>query len=332
MRIGYACISNVLRPMDIFTSRTATLARVRAEGLPLLDEIIRANLTDLRRIIQFNESRGIRFFRLSSGMFPHMSSERIDDMPWRGEYTIARYRRELLACGKLARELGHRLTMHPGQYVQVGSPREDVFEASRRDLQMHAEILSTMGMSDESVMVIHLGGRFEDRTSDAAIKESVDASLLRFEARLTSLSPLVRKYLVLENDEQWDLLEILPLCLRTRTPLVVDFFHHIINGSDRFDVMSTCADVLATWGTRRPKVHLSEQDPTKRPGAHSQAIRSIPTHILRWCRENNIDLMLEVKDKDYSVMEMYKKYFTQTTTPIKIGDLITYRVDWIPRE
>lgn len=321
-RIGYACISNVLRPMEIFTSRTATLARVRAEGLPLLDAIVYANLADLVRIIQFNESRGIRFFRMSSGMFPLMSSDKIDDMPWRGEYTVARYRRELAAAGRLARSLGHRLTMHPGQYVQLGTLRDDVLTASVRDLQMHAEILQLAGMSDESTIVIHLGGHFEDRA----------ASLLRFEARLAELPKIIRKYLVLENDETWDLLEILPMCRRAKVPLVIDFFHHIVNGADRFDVKTILADALATWTQvgRRPKIHWSEQDPTKRPGAHSQAISHIPKFMLDWCLENNIDIMLEVKDKDYSVMEMYKKYFIQLTTPVA-GPPIVYRIEWTPK-
>ena len=41
----------------------------------------------------------------------------------------------LKAAGDLANGYGHRLTLHPGQFTQMGSPKENVIEASVRELR-----------------------------------------------------------------------------------------------------------------------------------------------------------------------------------------------------
>lgn len=40
----------------------------------------------------------------------------------------------LKAAGDLANGYGHRLTLHPGQFTQIGSPKESVIDASVREL------------------------------------------------------------------------------------------------------------------------------------------------------------------------------------------------------
>lgn len=42
---------------------------------------------------------------------------------------------ELNAVGRAARESGMRLTSHPGQFTQLGSPRDVVVENAFRDLK-----------------------------------------------------------------------------------------------------------------------------------------------------------------------------------------------------
>lgn len=66
--------------------------------------------------------------RMSSDMFP-FASHMIHG------YSLDYCAEELKAAGDLAKKYGHRLTMHPGQYTQLGSPKEDVVKASIRDLE-----------------------------------------------------------------------------------------------------------------------------------------------------------------------------------------------------
>lgn len=60
-------------------------------------------------MLRWNDRYGIKFLRLSSEMFPFASHEEYG-------YKLAPFASEVLAeAGKLAAELGHRLTTHPGQ-------------------------------------------------------------------------------------------------------------------------------------------------------------------------------------------------------------------------
>ncbi len=151
IRIGYACISDQLRPADIFTSRTLTLGTLDkmtdAETFARLSTIVRANLADLMNILCFNEARGIRFFRLSSGIFPHWGNDKalsaatpVKDprlIEWySGSAAIlAHFRDELVRIGSFARKFEHRITMHPGQCSRLSSPTEQVTARSIVDLE-----------------------------------------------------------------------------------------------------------------------------------------------------------------------------------------------------
>jgi len=60
-------------------------------------------------MLRWNDRYGIKFMRLSSEMFPFASHEKYG-------YKLAPFASEVLAeVGRVAAELGHRLTVHPGQ-------------------------------------------------------------------------------------------------------------------------------------------------------------------------------------------------------------------------
>lgn len=87
--------------------------------------------------------------RLSSEMFPFASH---NDYGYDLEYA----QKELTEVGDMAKKYGHRLTTHPGQFTQLGSPRKEVVRNAIRDLNYHCEMLDRMGMGNESVMIIHV--------------------------------------------------------------------------------------------------------------------------------------------------------------------------------
>lgn len=49
--------------------------------------------------------------------------------------------------------------MHPGQFTQLASPKEEVVAAAVRDLEYQCEMMDRMGLGADSVMVIHMGVR-----------------------------------------------------------------------------------------------------------------------------------------------------------------------------
>lgn len=62
----------------------------------------------------------------------------------------------LAQAGSLANKYGHRMTAHPGQYTQLGSPRSEVVEAAVRELAYHCEMLDRMGVGIDGVMIVHV--------------------------------------------------------------------------------------------------------------------------------------------------------------------------------
>ena len=68
--LGYACInmelSNAPKAKRITTNRSMIKRTFKAKGLEYASELALANCQDLIKILQWNEARGIRFFRISS--------------------------------------------------------------------------------------------------------------------------------------------------------------------------------------------------------------------------------------------------------------------------
>jgi UV DNA damage endonuclease len=309
VKLGYACINNRLRQKGIFASKGITLATFRKKGLEEVKRIALSNLMDLYTILQFNEKKGIRFFRITSNLFPHLGSPYLSmSILGRNHYNIDFARSLLKKIGKYARENDHRLTMHPGQYTQLGSPNPGVVEKAMVDLINHADILRAMGMTPEmgSVIVIHGGGHFNDRTT----------TLKRFCRNFLKLPKYVQKYITLENDEIYSVMDLLPICNKLKIPLTPDFFHDTLNSvsyltGEEYDIYSLMKHIIKTWKIRgiKPKCHYSHQMQGARRGAHSLTINSIDPIVLDTIKKYNMDMMLEVKDKEVSVFKLYNKYF-----------------------
>jgi len=147
-----------------------SLDSLKKNGIEWVKDLGRKNVENLMTVIQWNEDnvsfllfhifslaqhlQNIRFFRLSSEMFPYASH---------GVYGYSLdYCAPLLAkAGALANKYGHRLTTHPGQYTQLGSPKPAVVEAAVRELVYHCEMLDLLGTGPNSVMIIHVSVIFQ---------------------------------------------------------------------------------------------------------------------------------------------------------------------------
>ena len=334
-RLGYACLNTYLRAAQtaVFSSRTCRLATIIEHRHPLKDpsqpehpvknrpdksrrpsnalgekfvqNIGLANARDIVRMLQWNDRYGIKLMRLSSDMFPFASHAEHG-------YKLAPFASEVLAeAGRVAAQLGHRLTAHPGQFTQLASPRQEVIDNSVRELEYHAEMLSLLRLPDQqdrdAVMVIHMGGTYGDKA----------AALGRFRHNYASLSPAVKARLVLENDDvSWGVHDLLPLCEELDIPLVLDFHHHNIV----FD-SSQCREgtldishpdlqnrIAATWRRKgiRQKMHYSEPTPgavtARERRKHSSRVMTLPP-----CPPD-MDLMIEAKDKEQAVFALMRTF------------------------
>jgi len=129
--------------------------------------------------------------------------------------------------------------------------------------------------------------------------------------------------IVFENDEIcFNADDLLPLCEELQAPFVLDYHRAppacqaLPDLTDDWIYPSAQSPaqmmdrILATWNVRggiTPKQHLSEP----RPGAvsvmerraHSDRITRLPDAL-----PPNVDLMLEAKDKEQAVLELYRIY------------------------
>jgi UV DNA damage endonuclease len=158
-----------------------------------------------------------------------------------------------------------------------------------RELRYVARVFDLLGNHD-SVAVLHMGGAYEDRTASAA----------RFVEALRPEEQILR-YLALENDERvWTVAEIVESARVLGIPAIVDAFHHGLNPGN-LALEEALDAALPTWEPRsaRPKLHLSSQDPDKRPGAHAYSVDSRDWQaLLEAVDDRDADVMVEAKGKE----------------------------------
>ncbi|KAI8973250.1 UV-endonuclease UvdE-domain-containing protein [Mycotypha africana] len=293
-RLGYACVNTYLRKQkpSVFCARTCRLDTALKKGNEYVRELALANIADLKTMIQWNEDHNIKFMRMSSDMFPFASHEKVG-------YEIDFAAKELADVGNLAKKYNHRLTMHPGQYNQLVSRNPTVVENTIRELHYHAHMMDLMGLDQDSVMIIHMGGVYGDK----------NASLSRFENVYETLPDHIKRRLVLENDELgYSVSDLLPICQKLKIPLVLDWHHHYINPGTITDLPALLSEIHRIWYDKgiNPKEHYSES----RKGAvtlmekraHSDRVQNLPPTT------DDVDLMIEAKDKEQAVFHLYKTY------------------------
>ena len=269
------------------TNRTLRLANL--QDADKVRALIRENLAGLETIIWWNATHGIPLFRMGQALIPFASHPRFP-YAWEDEHGEA-----LARAGSLARELGIRLSMHPGQYIQPGSPKPDVAERSLAELRYVARVFDLIGSRD-SVLVLHVGGAYGDKPATAA----------RF---VETMRPErgVLDYLALENDERiWTAAEVTEVARSLGVPGITDAFHHSLNPGG-LTLEEALDRSLATWKVRegRPKLHLSSQDPEKQPGAHAYSVEVEDWEALvEALGGREADVMVEAKGKERALVPL----------------------------
>jgi UV DNA damage endonuclease len=234
-------------------------------------------------IVRWNAERGIGLFRIGQGLIPFASHPAFP-YDWAEEHG-----EDLGELGALARSLGVRLSMHPGQFINPGSPSQDTARRSLDELRYAARVFDLLG-NDDAVIVLHLGGAFGDKP----------AAIARFVENLRPETNILR-YLALENDERiWTVEEVCRAARPLGIPAILDNLHHSINPGS-LSLREALDLALPTWESRgvRPKVHLSSQDPTKRPGAHAYGIEAGDwAAFVEALEGRQTDVMVEAKGKE----------------------------------
>ncbi len=285
MKIGYPCKNIQLATTHSKTFRLASYSEDR------LCEAVLWNLEGVSKILDFNAEAGFLVFRLSSDLIPFASHD-VCTLDWQ-----SRFREEFAAIAEKVRRYGMRVSTHPGQYVLLNSPREEVVSASFRELEYHADLLDLAGADSTGKIQIHLGGTYGDKP----------AAIDRFSENFPRLPEKVKRRLVVENDErQYSLADCVTLYEKTGIPILFDAFHHsLFNNGETYP--EALQKVTQTWNPSRdgvPLVDYSNQAEGKQKGAHTDHIDEVDfRQFLEETRAFAFDIMLEIKDKENSAAE-----------------------------
>jgi len=304
--LGYACINMSLsyprewggKPRGtqrVTTNRSMIRKTFNERGVSYASELSLQNVRDLETIVDWNEANDIKFYRLSSDIFPWASEYQLEDLP-----DFDKIQDVLERVGNKAKSYGQRLTTHPGPFNKLTSPKEHVVDNTITDLENHGRLFDLLGLprSAYAKINIHVGAHYNNKPM------AVDNFCRNFER----LSDSVQSRLTVENDDKASLYSTLELYedvyKRIGTPIVFDYHHHkfCTGGQDEEEALLTAC---MTWGDVKPVVHYSQSrsvehnDPKIRENAHSDSYWT-PINLY----DLDLDVMLECKHKEFGLYKM----------------------------
>lgn len=353
-RLGYACINTTLQTTKkICCNKTCRLSTIVGTGVNsgypkgskeyskviydfLADYGIR-NLTAMFKIISWSrkyrvKNNSLTFYRMSSDMFPHISSphilEHLTKDDW-SNYVNLIFARDLISqIGAYAQKYNIRLTMHPDHYNQLGSIDPNVISKTILDLTWAGTLLELMrraaetynyyetekgnrisrNVFNDSILCIHGGGVYGNKSE----------ALERWKANFYKLPYHVQTRIALENDERnYSVEDLLPVCNELQIPLIFDFHHYNCwayyhpDNPIQSPINVLLPQILSTWEIREmiPKFHLSDQADDKKVGAHHDYVESIPDELITLSQTKyRFDIMIEAKKKELATIKLYNKY------------------------
>jgi UV DNA damage repair endonuclease len=185
-----------------------------------------------------------RMVRLGSEMLQGYTEP--DWIEWWQQADVQRHLEQIFApIGARARELGVRLSFHPGQFCVLASVNENIVERSIQEFEYHADMARWMGY----------GKSFQDFKINVHISGRQGPEGIR--KVLGRLSPEARNTITIENEENsWGLDDC--LTLGDVVPIVLDIHHNWIREGEYIDPNSDRVKrVLDSWRGVRPAMHYS---------------------------------------------------------------------------
>lgn len=262
------------------------------------------SLAYLRDIFLYLQSQHIRMYRMSSDLAPYLTHPTLSQF----HNQIAECESDLDAIGRMARDLDLRLSFHAPAHVLLNTPDPDRLARSAVELDALARMLDLMGLGTEAVIVVHVGGHYDDR-------ESALAGFARTFGRLPAAT---QQRLALEHDDRrFGVADCLWLHQETGIRLVFDLLHHQLHNPTAIPAPQALAACLATWPPgQTPKIHLATpatelvRDRRHSPhpprlNRHSHYLNPFPIiDFLRTLpRMRPFDAMLEAKACDLALLQ-----------------------------
>lgn len=298
-RIGYCCINLELQESEGVTTNRHIIKKTfeaQRSTNEVVSQLALQNVKDLIKIIQWNERKGIKFFRISSNMFPWMSEYELTSLPdW------PMIEKNLQLAGSLATKYNQRLETHPGPFNVLGSLNNFVVKKTIKELNQASQIFDAMGFepSHWNQINIHLN------TTQGGKEECAKRFIKNFE----KLHPNTKARLVIENDDkasQYSVQDLYDLLHKEiNIPITFDSHHHkFCSGNLTHEEAAKLA--ASTWGNIPAGFHFSSTI------NHEQSDKMARAHA-DWIYEEITDwgtgawIMVEAKLKEKSIMSYMKE-------------------------
>lgn len=286
IKIGYACVPTLV---PFRTNRRFLIKNLNQENF---NKCVEENLTDLKRILDYNLNNEIKLFRISSDIIPFGSHSK-------NNYNYKdTFKEKLKAIGEYVISNGIRVSMHPGQYTVLNSETEETVIKAISDIEYHCGFLDSLNLPKSHKIVIHVGGSYGDKRK----------AIERFKNNYQMLSQEVRNRVIIENDDKiYNVIDVLNISNELNIPVVFDNLHDFYNPPEHnMAIKEVLYRVKETWREEdgNMKLHYSDMDYEKKKGAHSKTIDMDNfLKFLDTVYSFNPDIMLEVKDKDASAIK-----------------------------
>ncbi|KQO18179.1 UV DNA damage repair endonuclease UvsE [Paenibacillus sp. Leaf72] len=319
VRFGFVAMSMLLE--NASPSRTMTFANFtklgdREAALRKLERIAEDNLHSTLRILKHAKASDIQMYRFSSKLIPLATHQDVAD--WDAYPALREAFREI---GLFVQNNRLRVSFHPDHFCVFSTPRPEVLESSKRDMEYHVRMLEAMGLPESVKCNIHIGGAYGDKMVAGA----------RFIRQFHALPERYRHRVTLENDDKtFNAVETLEAAQAVEVPMVLDVHHHQVNdGGVSLDKLcsSLWPQIAETWlleeqrlnseaaeaadGAEKmslpPKIHFSSPKEGPNPRSHADYLNA--GELLLFLRKvaavtPQLDCMLEAKLKDKALLAL----------------------------
>jgi UV DNA damage endonuclease len=297
MKIRFGYVANALGLWDASPSKSLTFARFtklpKQERMEKLKAVAAENLHHTKRILYYNIAHEIELYRLSSSLVPLATHP---EVMWD---FVTPFKKEWTELGKIMKQNNMRTSFHPNQFTLFTSPREEVTTNAIKDMEFHYAMLEAMGVVNQSVINIHIGGAYGDK----------EETLKRFHKNIIGLPTSIKKITTLENDDKtYNVEETLLACEKEGMAMVLDYHHYMAN-SGEVKLPDYLPRIFNTWENSKlvPKVHLSspKSDSAFRSHADFVSIEFV-LPFLKMAKElnQNFDIMIEAKQKNLAMHQL----------------------------
>ena len=303
LKLGLCCLFHK-EPIKFKTyTKTALLKLSDSDRTDKILSIISHNIKTLQEAIDYCSKHKIESYRFSSDLFPHfdyISSILSDrDMSW------------LFEKLKNIDTNGIKISCHPGQFVNLGSPTLEVQQNSLSELNYHHKLCEALNSKEIN---IHIGGIYND-------KESAKARFIET-YRNNNL-----KNITIENDElSYSVEDCLEVAKELNISVTFDLHHHrchllkpeYVSEYTEHELFLKCKRTWIDAGYNYMRMHLSnpkiqEYTTASKSRGHSDMIY-VTDSIPGWLKEESlhfdIHLDIEAKHKETAIFDLLNKLHT----------------------